>query len=128
MVGILRIPIWVFFQKSLKSGRRDCRRRPPSRLPLLQSGEFRGHATGSKSSDCLGLAQTVGLPPGLETKNDRSGSPAGDGCFVPLQKESFKCRSSDRLRRGLPYFPSLQRAKFYWQAGGNQCTEQLQTD
>jgi hypothetical protein len=120
MIGALRFPIGVFFQKPLKSGRRDCRRGSPSRLPLLQSGEFRGHASGGKSSDRLSLAQTVRLPPRLETKNDGGGGPAGNGCFVSIRKESFKCRSSDRLGRGLPYFPSLERAEFYWQTGSNQ--------
>lgn len=120
MVGMLRFPIGVFFQKPLKSSGRDCGRRPPSRLPLLQSSELRGNATGSKSLDRFSLAQTIRFPPRLETKHDGSGGPAGSGCFVPLRKKSFKCRSSDRLRRGLSYFPSLERAEFDWQAGGNQ--------
>jgi hypothetical protein len=120
VIGILRIPIGVFFQKPLKSGRRDCRRRPPSRLPLLQSSELRGNAAGSKSLDRLSLAQTVRLPPRLKTKNDGRGSSAGNGCFVSIRDKSFKCSGSDRLRRSLPYFPSLERTEFYWQTGGNQ--------
>ena len=122
-----RLPIstGVFIQKSFKSGGRNCRRRAPSGFPLLQCGQLRGHARRNKSTDCLGLAQVIGLSPRLETYNDRSGSFLRRGRFVSLGKKFFKRRGRDGLRRGLPYFPCLESAEFDWQPGGNQSLDRL---
>jgi hypothetical protein len=115
----------MFIQKSLEGSARNRRGRTPSGFPLLQGGEFGWHASGNKSADCLGLAQAVGLPPGFKTENHRSRSPLGDGCFVSLGKKSFKCRSGDRLRGGLPYFPGLESSELDWQTRSNQSLDGL---
>ena len=125
MTGSSSIEAGMFMQKSFKSGGRDCRGRTPSGFPLLQCGELGGHASGNESTDCLGLAQIIGLPPGLETQNDRSRSLLGHRSFVSPGKESFKRRSRNGLRRGLPYFPGLESAEFDWQSGGNQSLDRL---
>jgi hypothetical protein len=115
----------MFIQKSLEGSARNRRGRTPSGFPLLQGGEFGWHASGNKSADCLGLAQAVGLPPGFKTENHRSRSPLGDGCFVSLAKKSFKCRSGDRLRGGLPDFPGLESSELDWQTRSNQSLDGL---
>ena len=125
MTGSSSIEAGMFMQKSFKSGGRDCRGRTPSGFPLLQCGEPGGHASGNESTDCLGLAQIIGLPPGLETQNDRSRSLLGHRSFVSPGKESFKRRSRNGLRRGLPYFPGLESAEFDWQSGSNQSLDRL---
>jgi hypothetical protein len=112
-------------QKSFKSGGRDCWGRTPSGFPLLQCGELGGHASANESGDCVGLAQIIGFPPSLETENNRSRSLLGHGSFVSPGKESFKRRSRNRLRRGLPDFPGLESAEFDWQSGGNQSLDRL---
>jgi hypothetical protein len=115
----------MFMQKSFKSGGRDCWGRTSSGFPLLQCLEFGGHAGGNESGDCLGLAQIIGLPPGLETENDRSGSLLRHGRFVVLQKEPFECRSGHRLRRGARSLPLLEGGKLYWQAASHKRTDCL---
>src|SRR5271157_881890 len=125
MTASSSIEAGMFMQKSFEGRGRDRRGRTPSGLPLLQCGEFGGHASGNESTDCVGLAQIIGLPPGLETENDRSRSLLGHGSFVSPGKESFKRRSRNRLRRGLPYFPGLESAEFDWQSGGNQSLDRL---
>jgi hypothetical protein len=119
------IIVGMFIQKPLESSGRNRWGRTPSGFPLLQGGEFGWHASGNKSADCFGLAQAVGLPPCLETENHRSRSPLGDGCFVLLGKKSFKCRSGDRLRGGLPYFPGLESSELDWQSRSNQSVDGL---
>jgi hypothetical protein len=91
----------------------------------LQGGEFGGNASGSKSADCLGLAQAVCLPPGFEAENDGSRSPLRYGCFGLLGNEPFKCRSSDRLRRGARSLPLLKCAEPYWQTAVHERTDGL---
>ncbi len=125
MTGRVLINAGMFMQKSFKSGGGDCWGRTPSAFPLLQCLEFGGHACGNESGDCLGLAQIFGLPPGLETKNDRSGDLLRHGCFVVLQKESFECRSGHSLRRGARSLPLLKGAKLYWQATSHKRTDRL---
>ena len=125
MTGRALINAGMFMQKSFKSGGRDCWGRTPSGFPLLQCLEFGGHASGNESGDCLGLAQIFGLPPGLETKNDRSGSLLRHGCFVVLQNESFECRGGHSLRRGARSLPLLKGAKLYWQATSHKRTDRL---
>jgi hypothetical protein len=119
------INVGVFIQKSFKGRGRDRSGRTPSGFPLLQCGELGGHASGNESADCVGLAQIIGLPPGLETENDRSRSLLGHGSFVSPGKESLKRRNGNRLRRGLPYFPGLESAEFDRQSGGNQSLDRL---
>jgi hypothetical protein len=106
----------LFSKKSFKGGGCDCCGRTPSGLPLLQCGEFGWHPSGNEGTDCLGLTQVIGLPPSLETENDRSGSLLRHGCFVLLGKESFECRSGDGLRGGARTLPLLEGSKLYWQA------------
>ena len=125
MTGSSSIKAGMFIQKSFKSGGRDCWGRTPSGFPLLQCGELGGYASGNESTDCLGLAQIIGLPPGLEAENDRSRSLLGHRSFVSPGKESFKRRSRNGLRRSLPYFPGLESAEFDWQSGGNQSLDRL---
>ena len=125
MTGRSSINAGVFIQKSFKGRGRNCRWRTPSGFPLLQRGELGRHASRNESTDCLGLAQIIGLPPSLETENDWSGSLLRHGRFLSLGKESFKRRSGDRLRRGLPYFPGLESAQFDRQSGGNQSLDRL---
>ena len=125
MTGRSSINAGVFIQKSFKGGGRNCRWRTPSGFPLLQGGQLGGHASRNESIYCLGLAQIIGLPPSLQTENDSSGTLLRRGRFVSLGKESFKRRSGDRLRSGLPYFPGLERAQFDRQSGGNQSLDGL---
>ena len=125
MTGRSSINAGVFIQKSFKGGGRNCRWRTPSGFPLLQGGQLGGHASRNESIYCLGLAQIIGLPPSLQTENDSSGTLLRRGRFVSLGKESFKCRSGDRLRSGLPYFPGLKRAQFDRQSGGDQFPDRL---
>ena len=125
MIGRSSINTGMFMQKSFKCGGGDCWGRTPSAFPLLQCLELGGHASGNESGDCLGLAQIIGLPPGLETKNDRSGSLLQQRCFVVLQKEPFECRSGHSLRRGAGSLPLLKGAKLYWQATGHKRTNHL---
>jgi hypothetical protein len=125
MTGRSSINAGVFIQKSFKGGGRNCRWRTPSGFPLLQGGQLGGHASRNESIYCLGLAQIIGLPPSLQTENDSSGTLLRRGRFVSLGKESFKRRSGDRLRSGLPYFPGLERAQFDRQSGGNQSLDRL---
>ena len=99
------INLGVFFQKSLKGRGRNRSRRTPSYFPLSQGGEFGGHASGNKNTDCLCLAQVISLPPGLKPENDRSGRSLRYRCFELLGKEPFKCRSGDGLRRGARPLP-----------------------
>ena len=115
----------VFSQKSFKSSGRDRRGRTPSGLPLLECRKLGRHASRTESSDCVGLGQIIGLPPSLETDNDRSRKPLRRGCFMVLREKSFKRRSGDRLRRGLTYFPGLESAEFDRQAGGNHSLDRL---
>jgi hypothetical protein len=121
MTGRLLTKVGMFMQKPFKSSGGDCWGRTPSAFPLLQCLEFSGHAGGNESGDCLGLAQIVGLPPGLETKNDRSRGLLRQGCFMVLQKEPFERRSGHRLRRGARSLPLLKGAKLYWQAPSHKC-------
>jgi hypothetical protein len=125
MIGRSSIDTGMFMQKSFKSGGGDCWGRTPSAFPLLQCLEFSGHACGNESGDCLGLAQTVGLPPRLEPENDRSGDLLRHGCFVMLQKEPFQCRSGHRLRRGACSLPLLKGAKLYRQAISHKRADRL---
>jgi hypothetical protein len=125
MSGRSWINTGVFSQKSFKGGGRDRRGRTPSGLPLLQCSELGRHAGRIKCIDCLGLRQIVGLPPSLQTDNDRSRRPLRSGRFMVLREKSFERRSGDRLRSGLTYFPGLQSAEFDWQPGGNQPLDRL---
>ena len=125
MTGSSSIKAGMFMQKSFKSGGGDCWGRTPAAFPLLQCLEFSGHACGNESGNGLGLAQTFGLPPGLETKNDRSGDLLRHGCFVVLQEEPFECRSGHSLRRGARSLPLLKGAKLYWQATSHKRTDRL---
>ena len=125
MSGRSPISAGVFSQKSFKGGGCDCWGRTPSGLPLLQCGEFGWHPSGNKSTDCLGLTQVIGLPPSLETENDRSGSLLRHGCFVLLGKESFECRSGDGLRGGARTLPLLEGSKLYWQAAVHKREDRL---
>jgi len=112
-------------QKSFESGGGDCRGRTPSAFPLLQCLEFGRHACGNESGDRLALAQTVGLPPRLEPKNNRSGGLLRQGSFMVLQKEPFKRCRGHGLRRGTRPLPLLKRAKLYWQATGHERSDRL---
>ena len=125
MTGSLLIDTGMFMQKSFKSGGCDCWGRTPAAFPLLQCLEFSGHACGEESGDCLGLAQIVGLPPGFEPENDRSGGLLRHGCFVVLQKEPFDCRSGHSLWRGARSLPLLEGAKLYWQTTNHKRTDRL---
>ena len=125
MSGSFAINFGVFFQKSLKGGGRDRCRRAPSYFPLSQRGEFGGHASGSKNTDCLCLAQVISLPPGLKLENDRSGRSLRHRCFELLGKEPFKCRCGDGLRRGASPLPLLKSAELYRQAAVRKRTDRL---
>ena len=125
MTGRSSINAGMFMQKSFKSGGRDCWGRTPSGFPLLQCLKFGGHACGNESGDRLGLTQIVGLPPRLETKNDRSGNLLRHGCFLVLQKESFEGRGGNSLRGGARSLPLLEGAKLYWQATSHKCADRL---
>ena len=68
MIGILRFPIGVFFQKPLESGCRDCRGRPPARFfspgcvrQVLQKGiKGVGEGSGLLAKGCVGLLDVEG--------------------------------------------------------------------
>ena len=125
MTGRSLINAGMFMQKSFQSGGGNCWRRTSSAFPLLQCLEFGGHPCGNERGDCLGLAQAFGLPPGLETKNDRSGDLLRHGYFVVLQNEPFECRSGHSLRRGARSLPLLKGTKLYWQTTSHKGTDRL---
>lgn len=115
----------AFSQKSFEGSGRNRSRRAPSGLPLLQRSELGRHTCRTESRDCLGLRQIIGLPPCLETDNDRSRRPLRRGRFMVPGKKSFKRGSCDRLRRGLTDFPGLESTEFDWQPCGNQSLDRL---
>ena len=119
------INLGVFFQKSLKGRGRNRSRRTPSYFPLSQGGEFGGHASGDKNTDCLCLAQVIGFPPGLKSENDRSGRSLRYRCFELLGKEPLKCGCGDGLRRGASPLPLLKSAELYGQPTVHKRTDRL---
>lgn len=124
MSGRLPINAGVFIQKFLEGGGRDRPGRTSSGFPLLQGGQFGGETGGRKSMHCLSLAQVIGLPPGLQTEDDRSRMPCRQGCLL-LRKEPLKRRSRDGLRRRARSLPLLKSAELYWQAGVKECADSL---
>ena len=116
---------WVFIQKSLEGGGRNCRRRAPSDFPLLQCGKFGWHTGGSEGADRLGLAEIIGLTPSFQAENDRRERSLRWRHFVLLRKEPFQSRSRNGLRRGARSFPLLKRTDLYWQAGAHKRANRL---